>query len=95
MSVGGGGGGRGFRGVDEAAQRRLNAEAPQIKDLGKRIVALFRPYLGKIVVTGLIVVLGAAIAVVPPLIVQRASTTRCSRSMAGPTWVCSSASWWP
>lgn len=71
MSVGGGGGGRGFRGVDEAAQRRLNAEAPQIKDLGKRIVALFRPYLGRIVVTGLIVVLGAAIAVVPPLIVQR------------------------
>ena len=73
MSMGGvrGGGGRGFRGVDEAAQRRLNAEAPRIADLGKRVVALFRPYRGRITLTVVLVVLGAAIAVIPPLLVQR------------------------
>jgi ATP-binding cassette subfamily B protein len=65
------GGARGFRGVDEAAQRRLNAEAPEIPGLGARVVALFRPYRARIIVTGLLVVLGAAIAVIPPLIVQR------------------------
>ena len=72
MSVGRmGGGGHGFRGVDEDAQRKLNAEAPRIANLRGRIVALFRPYLGKIVITGLIVIVGAALAVIPPLIVQR------------------------
>lgn len=77
MAMGGGGGGpaaRGgaaFRGVDEAAQRRLNAQAPEIPDLGARVMALFRPYLGRIVVTGILVVAGAAIGVIPPLIVQR------------------------
>lgn len=77
MSMGGGGGGGGprggvaFRGVDEAAQRRLNAEAPQIAHLGVRVVALFRPYLGRIIVTGILVILGAAIGVIPPLIVQQ------------------------
>ncbi len=70
MSMGGGRGG-GFRGVDEAAQRRQNAEAPTISALGARTVALFRPYLWKIVFTGVLVVVGAGIAVIPPLIVQR------------------------
>lgn len=68
---GGGGGGGGFRGVDEAAQKRLNAEAPRITGLGKRVIGLFRPYLGRIIVTGILVVIGAGIAVIPPLIVQR------------------------
>lgn len=75
MSMGGMGGGRGggggFRGVDEAAQKKLNAQAPRIEGLGRRVVALFRPYLGRIIVTGILVVAGAAIAVIPPLIVQR------------------------
>lgn len=72
MSMGGGrGGGGGFRGVDEAAQKKLNAQAPRIRGLGKRVVALFRPYLGRIIITGLLVIVGAAVAVVPPLIVQR------------------------
>jgi ATP-binding cassette subfamily B protein len=61
----------GFRGVDEDAQRRLNADAPEVPDLGRRVVALFRPYLSRIVVTGLLVIAGAAVAVIPPLIVQR------------------------
>ncbi len=67
----GGGGGRGMRPVDEAAQRRVNADAPQIEGMGARIVALFRPYTGRIIVTAIIVVIGAAVAVIPPLIVQR------------------------
>ncbi|WP_426187676.1 ABC transporter ATP-binding protein [Microbacterium sp. TWP3-1-2b2] len=68
---GGRGGGGGFRGVDEAAQKRLNAEAPRIAGLGQRVVGLFRPYLWRIVFTGILVVVGAGIAVIPPLIVQR------------------------
>jgi ATP-binding cassette subfamily B protein len=69
-SSGGGGGHPGFRGVDIAAQKKLNAEAPRIPDLGRRVIALFRPYGGRIVVTGFLVVAGAAIAVIPALIVQ-------------------------
>ncbi|MBN9213280.1 MULTISPECIES: ABC transporter ATP-binding protein [unclassified Microbacterium] len=71
---GGGMGGRGpgpGRGMDAAAQRRLNAEAPKIPHLGRRAMALFRPYLGRILITGILVIVGAAIAVIPPLIVQR------------------------
>ncbi|MFT3799548.1 ABC transporter ATP-binding protein [Microbacterium sp.] len=71
MGMGIGGRGGAFRGVDEAAQRTLNAQAPQIPNLDARVVALFRPYLGRIVVTGILVVAGAAIGVIPPLIVQR------------------------
>ncbi len=57
--------------MDETAQRRLNAQAPRIRGLGSRVVALFRPYRWRIVITGLLVVIGAGIAVIPPLIVQR------------------------
>lgn len=73
MSMGGGmrGGGGGFRGVDEAAQKKLNAQAPEIPDLGGRIVAMFRPYLGRIIVTGILVIAGATIGVIPPLLVQQ------------------------
>ncbi|MEV8272514.1 ABC transporter ATP-binding protein [Microbacterium sp. NPDC077184] len=65
------GGGPGFRPVDTDAQRRANAQAPKIPDLGRRVVALFRPYRWSILFTGVLVIVGAAIAVVPPLIVQR------------------------
>ena len=72
---GGSGGGVGgpvaFRGVDIAAQRRLNAAAPEIPHLGRRVVALFRPYLVRLWFTGFLVVAGAAIAVIPALLVQR------------------------
>ena len=70
MSMGGGGhpggGGRpgGFRGVDERAQRRQNASAPRVANLGRRVVALFKPYRARIAVTGLLVVVGAALAVI-------------------------------
>ena len=74
MSMGGGGGGGprgGFRGVDESAQRKLNAQAPRIPGLSRRVMALFRPYRGRIAVTGILVIVGAALGVVPPLLVQR------------------------
>lgn len=72
MRGGGGGGGHpGFRPVDTEAQRRANAEAPEIPDLGRRVVALFRPYKWSILITGVLVVAGAGIAVIPPLLVQR------------------------
>ncbi len=67
----GGGGRAAFRGVDVEAQRRLNAQAPRIEGLGGRVVALFRPYRGRILVTALLVVVGAGTAVIPPLLVQR------------------------
>jgi len=60
-----------FRGVDEGAQRRLNAQAPEVPDLTARVVRLFHPYRGRILITAVLVVAGAAIGVIPPLIVQR------------------------
>jgi ATP-binding cassette subfamily B protein len=70
---GGAPGGRpgGFGRGDEDALRRQNAEAPRIPDLGRRVVALFRPYRGRIAVTGLLVVVGAALGAIPPLVIQR------------------------
>lgn len=70
MSMGGGHGG-GFRPVDISAQKKLNAQAPRIPNLGRRVVALFRPYTGRLIVTAVLVIAGAAIAVVPALIVQQ------------------------
>ncbi|MCR2809740.1 MULTISPECIES: ABC transporter ATP-binding protein [unclassified Microbacterium] len=71
--MGGRGGGPavGFRPVDIAAQKKLNAEAPRIPHLGRRVIGLFRPYRMQILLTGVLVIAGAAIAVVPALIVQR------------------------
>lgn len=59
-----------FRGVDEGRQRQLNAQAPEVVDLRARVVGLFRPYRGRILLTTILVVVGAAIGVVPPLLVQ-------------------------
>ncbi|WCM56779.1 ABC transporter ATP-binding protein [Microbacterium sp. EF45047] len=61
----------GFRGVDEEAQRRLNAQAPEVPGLGRRVAALFAPYRGRLALTALLVVIGAGLAVIPPLLVQR------------------------
>ncbi|WP_411720020.1 ABC transporter ATP-binding protein [Mycetocola sp.] len=77
MSMHGGGGGRGGGGRmrgggDEEAQRAVNAEAPRIPDLLGRIVALFQPHRPKIILTIALVLIGAALSVVPPLLVERA-----------------------
>ncbi|GAA4188736.1 ABC transporter ATP-binding protein [Microbacterium oryzae] len=66
-----GGGRGGSRPIDEEAQRRLNAEAPRVPGLGRRVVALFRPYRARIGVTAALVVVGAALGVIPPLVIQR------------------------
>ncbi|OZD53470.1 multidrug ABC transporter ATP-binding protein [Rhodococcus sp. 06-1477-1B] len=60
-----------FRGVDADVQRRRNAQAPRVPNLGRRVVDLFRPYRARIVMTAALVVIGAAVAVIPPLLVQR------------------------
>jgi len=65
------GGVRGGRPVDEAAQRKQNAQAPRIPNLGRRVVGLFRPYRNRILTTGLLVIVAAALGVIPPLLVQR------------------------
>ena len=71
MAGGPGGRGGGFRGVDAEAQRKLNAQAPKIPNLGARVREMFRPYRGRLLLTALLVTAGAAIGVIPPLIVQQ------------------------
>jgi len=68
---GGPGGGHGGRRMDEASQRRLNAEAPQIPHLWNRVGRLFSPYKRPLTVTAILVMFTAAASVIPPLIVER------------------------
>src|SRR5690606_36785401 len=65
------GGGRGMRSVDERALREQNSKAPKVPDLGKRILDLFRPYRKRVAMTALLVVAGAALGAIPPLVIQR------------------------
>ncbi|WP_375384622.1 ABC transporter ATP-binding protein [uncultured Microbacterium sp.] len=66
-----GGAGRGGGLVDPAVQKRANAAAPKIPDLRGRILSLFRPYRGTLVITGFLVVISAALGVVPALVIER------------------------
>ncbi|WP_026851319.1 ABC transporter ATP-binding protein [Glaciibacter superstes] len=66
-----GGGGR-ISGGDVDAQRAANAEAPRIPNLLGRIAQLFRPHRKALIVTVVLVLIGAALSVIPPLITQRA-----------------------
>ncbi|RZU66487.1 ATP-binding cassette subfamily B protein [Microterricola gilva] len=70
---GGGGGGRGGRvsAADEKAQRAINAEAPRIPHLFSRIAALFAPHKTELIITVVLVLIGAGLSVIPPLITQR------------------------
>jgi ATP-binding cassette subfamily B protein len=68
---GGGGGGRVTRG-DLEAQRAANAEAPKIPNLLRRIAELFRPYRPALITTAVLVLIGAALTVLPPLLTQQA-----------------------
>lgn len=65
-----GGGGR-VAMRDEAAQRAANADAPRVPNLGRRILALFEPHRAQIVLTIVLVLVVATIAVFPPLLTQR------------------------
>jgi ATP-binding cassette subfamily B protein len=77
----GGGGGeassarvRGGRisGGDVEAQRAANAEAPRIPNLFKRITELFAGHRTALTITIVLVLVSAALSVVPPLLTQRA-----------------------
>ncbi|MGN6198089.1 ABC transporter ATP-binding protein [Humibacter sp.] len=65
------GGGRAVARGDIAAQRARNAQAPKIPHLMRRIGALFGPHKVALSVTVALVLLGAALTVVPPLLTQR------------------------
>jgi ATP-binding cassette subfamily B protein len=69
-----GGGGRGGRvsGADAQAQKAANAQAPKIPDLVARIRSLFSPHKRALVVTVVLVLIGAGISVIPPLLTQQA-----------------------
>ncbi len=72
MSMGSGGA-RGTRvsGGDYKAQRKLNESAPKVDNLGSRIAELFRPYRLPLAVIIVLVLISAALGIVPPLITQR------------------------
>jgi ATP-binding cassette subfamily B protein len=71
--MGGGGRNRAARisSGDIEAQKAINAAAPQIPHLGKRVLALFKPYRGAIVLMTALVLVSAALSIFPPLITQR------------------------
>lgn len=69
----GGGGRRGrVSAADAEAQRRANAEAPRVENLLGRIAELFRPHRRALILTIALVLVGAGLTVVPPLLTQQA-----------------------
>ncbi|WP_344736670.1 ABC transporter ATP-binding protein [Microbacterium awajiense] len=71
MSMGFRGGRPGGAVIDAKAQRAQNAAAPHVPDLGRRVIALFRPYAARLTLTALLVVVASALAVIPALIIER------------------------
>ncbi len=59
-------------GRDIAAQKAANAQAPKIDHLLRRITELFRPHKAALVLTVGLVLVSAALSVIPPLLTQRA-----------------------
>ena len=57
---------------DAASAREEIANAPKVPDLGRRIVQLFRPHRARLALTVTLVLITAALTVVPPLLTQRA-----------------------
>lgn len=57
---------------DTDAQRAENAEAPAITDLLARIARLFLPHRRALIVTAVLVIIGAALSVLPPLLTRQA-----------------------
>ncbi|PPI05156.1 ABC transporter ATP-binding protein [Rathayibacter sp. AY1B8] len=76
VAAGGGmrGGARGGRisSSDPDSQREINAAAPKVDDLLRRIAGLFRDHHPKLTLTVILVLVGAALTVVPPLLTQLA-----------------------
>ena len=73
MSMGPGGRGHGSRvsGADFELQRELNRQAPQVAGLGARIAQLFHPYRSQLVLIVSLVIVSAALGILPPLLTQR------------------------
>ncbi|QWT24276.1 ABC transporter ATP-binding protein/permease [Subtercola sp. PAMC28395] len=67
-----GGGGGLMGGGDVQAQKARNAQAPKVDNLFGRITQLFAPYRPQIALTVILVLVAAALSVVPPLLTQRA-----------------------
>ncbi|CAN5141958.1 ABC transporter ATP-binding protein [soil metagenome] len=67
-----GGAGTMMGGGDVRAQRARNAAAPKVDNLLRRIMRLFVPYRPQIILTVILVLVAAALSVVPPLLTQRA-----------------------
>jgi len=57
---------------DRQAQRALNAQAPKIPHLGRRVAALFQGYRPRLVAIAVLVLASAAISVAPPLLTAEA-----------------------
>ncbi|WP_445445200.1 ABC transporter ATP-binding protein [Clavibacter sp. km3a] len=69
----GGGGRRGrVSAADAEAQRKANAEAPRVENLLGRIAELFQPHRRALILTIVLVLVGAGLTVVPPLLTQQA-----------------------
>ncbi|MEL4319839.1 ABC transporter ATP-binding protein [Leifsonia sp. YIM 134122] len=58
--------------VDIQAQKAANADAPRIPHLGRRIMELFAPHRAALTLTVVLVIVTAGLAVIPPLLTQRA-----------------------
>ncbi len=57
---------------DTEAQRAANASAPKIRGLVRRISELFAPHKVALITTGTLVMIGAGLSVLPPLLTQQA-----------------------
>ena len=59
-------------GGDYSAQKAENADAPKIPHLLRRIARLFEPHRATLILTVTLVLIGAAISVLPPLLTKQA-----------------------
>ena len=66
MSMHGPGGPMGGRSRDARVQREMNASAPVIPHLFRRIAGLFRPFRGPLIATATLVITSAGLTVIPP-----------------------------
>jgi ATP-binding cassette subfamily B protein len=58
--------------IDPASQREKNAAAPKIENLLGRIFELFKPHQATLILTAALILLSAALSVIPPLLIQEA-----------------------
>jgi ATP-binding cassette subfamily B protein len=77
------GGPRGFM-VDTQKRREENAAAPKVENLLKRIAELFRNHRGPLIATVILVLLGAGLTVVPPLLIERTFNEALFPEFGGP-----------